>query len=321
MTPLITVVITAYNGESYIGRAIESLQAQTYQNIEILIVNDGSTDSTQAVCEAYAASDERIKIINQENAGSAAARRSGAENASGDYVGFMDDDDTVAPDMYELLLTNALQHDADISHCGYTMILPDGTQKHFHGTGKTVLQNHDRGIIDLLEGKFVEPTVCTKLYKRRLFDGISYAADITINEDLMLNYSPFSAAERSVFQDECKYYYYKHDDSKSRTMSAKQFTDPITVRERIVQLSQSESEAVQAIAKERLVSQYILNCFSIKTNGYKQYTDIYQSDRKHLKELYKTCTLSRNDRFKASLLLRAPFLCKPVDALYRLLHR
>ena len=317
MTPLISVIITAYNVERYIERAIKSIQDQTYKNIEILIVNDGSTDNTQEVCERYSALDKRIRIVNKKNEGLAAARKSGVENAKGDYIGFVDADDSVADDMYQLLLSNALRNDADISHCGYTMVMPDSTQKHYYGTERIVIQNHDQGIIDLLEGKFIEPTVCTKLYKRGLFDSVRYYTDISINEDLMLNYSLFSIAQRSVYQDVCKYLYYKHDDSMSRTFSIKHFTDPITVRERILELSVIESESVQKVAKSKRASQYISNCFAIKKNGYKEYSEVYDENRKHIKELYRSCLLRRNERIKAKMILYAPWMCGLSDRIYR----
>lgn len=316
MIPLITVIITAYNVEQYIARAIESIQNQTYKNIEILIINDGSTDSTKEVCERYSSTDKRIRIINKENGGLAAARKSGVENATGDYIGFIDADDTVAIDMYELLLSNAIINDADISHCGYTMVMSDSTQKHYYNTGKKKVQNHNQGLIDLLEGKFIEPTTCTKLYKRDLFNHIKYYTDVTINEDLMLNYSLFSVSQKSIYQDVCKYYYFKYDGSMSRTISVKQFTDPVTVRERIWKLSSSESENVQSAAKSRLVSQYISNCFLIKKNKYREYDYVYRDNRNHIKKLYKTCFLTRNERIKARTILYAPWMCSVLDRLY-----
>ena len=319
MQELISIIMAAYNAEPFIGQAIESILAQTYENTELIIVNDASTDQTEIVCRHYSEKDKRIKIVSKTtNEGLAAARKTGVLHASGDYVGFVDADDTIEPDMYEQLLTIAKQYRADISHCGYTMILPDGQKKLFYGTQQTIEQSHEKGLIDLLEAKFVEPTTCTKLYKRSLFDGLQYVTEISINEDLMLNYLLFSKSQKSIYYDVCKYNYWKREGSMSRSVSIRHLTDPTFVKERIYSDSRSsESEAVQRAAGNRLVSQYIMNCFALKKGDFKEHKHLFGEYRNKLKSLYKTCDLSKNERVKMNIILYAPWLCKTVDRLYR----
>lgn len=317
MKEKISIIVTIYCVEQYLNQCIESIISQTHKNIEIILVDDGSPDNCPGLCDEWAKKDSRVIVVHKDNEGLAAARKSGVLNATGEYVGFVDADDTIEVDMFECLLTNALEYDADISHCGYTMIRPEGERIDYYGTGKLVVQNHDQGLIDLIDGKYIEPTTCTKLYKRNLFQKIEYVTDVSINEDLMLNYSMFSVAQQSVYQDMCKYFYYKHDDSMSRTLSSVQFTDPVKVKQIIYEKSKIENSEVQSAAKSSLVSQYIRNCFSIKTNGYKEYRQIYTENRRKIKQMYRTCDLSANDRFKARIILYAPCFCRMADILYK----
>ncbi len=321
MEPLISIIVPAYNMEEYIGRAIENLQNQTYKNLEIFIVNDGSTDATETICRRYQSSDPRIRLINKQNEGPAAARETGYLNASGDYIGFLDADDTIEPDMYQFLLEAVLKYDADIAHCGYRMVFEDGTHKDYYGTNKLIVQNHQKGLLDLLEAKNVEPSLCNKLYARCLFDNIKNETVFSINEDLMLNYLLFSSSNKAVFIDTCKYYYNKHSGSNSRSFSVRHFTDPVGVKETIVKYSVNESVEVQALAKRRLLSQYIMNCFSIRANRLKAYQEIYKDNLSKTKKLQKESgivqALTRNDRIKMYLLLYTPWMCHLAESVYR----
>ena len=319
MQELISVIIAAYNAEEYIGRAIESIQNQTYKNIEIVIVNDGSTDNTINICNQYISTGSRLIAFNKtENEGLAAARKTGVLHANGDYIGFVDADDTIEIDMFEILISNARQYSADISHCGYNMIMPNGNKKEFYGTGRLVKQDHERGLIDLLEANFIEPTTCTKLYRRSLFIDLSYVTEVSINEDLMLNYLLFSRSQLSVFHDVCKYNYFKHEGSMSKSVTIKHITDPTLVKEKIYNsCCELESSTVQHAAQNRLVSQYIMNCFAIKRNRERIHKELFYEYRNKIRGLYKTSTLSKNERIKARIILYAPWLCRATDKLYR----
>ena len=122
----ITVVVPAYNNETWLPRCLESLLAQSHPDVEIIVVNDGSKDNTGRVIDDYAARYPNIIAIHQENAGVTAARLMGAAAATGDWIGFVDSDDTVEPQMYAHLLENARKENADISHCGHQTLFPDG---------------------------------------------------------------------------------------------------------------------------------------------------------------------------------------------------
>lgn len=320
MKPLISIIVTAYNLENQIARALDSILIQTYSNLEIVIVDDGSFDSTSRICDEYAMKDPRVIVVHKKNQGLAAARKTGVECAKGDYIGFVDADDTIDPDMYFFLIHNALKYSADISHCGYKMIMTDNSIKEFYGTEKVVIQNHDQGIVDLLEGEFIEPTVCNKLYKCSLFDSVQYVTNVKINEDFMLNSMLFQASNNSIYVDVCKYNYFKYEVSMSASVSERHFIDPIIIREKICENYVNETEKVRALAKRKLVMQYISNCFRIKEEGLKEYKSIYLNNREALKEQIDSVALSRNERIKAALVIHAPFLCRPFHSAYKLIH-
>lgn len=103
MQPLISVIVPIYKVELYLRKCINSILAQTYQNLEVILVDDGSPDQCGIICDEYAKSDSRVRVIHQENSGVASARNAGLQAAQGDYIGFVDSDDWIAPDMYDCL--------------------------------------------------------------------------------------------------------------------------------------------------------------------------------------------------------------------------
>lgn len=212
---MISVIIPAYNIEKWIGRCIESVCGQTYRELEIIVVDDGSTDDTGKVIDSYAERDPRIKAIHKENGGLVETRETGIAIATGDYVGFVDGDDAVMPDMYERLLANALKYDADISHCGMCFCFSDGREELHYGTGTIRVSDNAEGQKMLLEGKTVEPSLCNKLYKREILADSCLDKSIVNNEDLLRNFVLFKRAYKSVFEDICGYRYIQRDGSMS----------------------------------------------------------------------------------------------------------
>ena len=115
---LITVIIPVYNTLEYLPRCVQSVMAQTYENLEILLVDDGSTDGSSELCDGFAAKDPRVRVLHKENGGSSSARNLGLSECRGDYVGFVDSDDHVDPDMYETLFLGLQGSDPSIAQVG-----------------------------------------------------------------------------------------------------------------------------------------------------------------------------------------------------------
>lgn len=237
---LISIIVPAYNIEQYIEGSLRSILNQTYKNMEIIVVDDGSTDNTAEIIDLIAKEDNRIVPVHKKNGGVSSARQVGIDIASGDFIGFVDGDDFVESVMYEHLLNNLLKYDADISHCGYQMVFPDGHIDMYHNTGRIVEQSHFQGITDLLEGIFIEPGLGNKLFKSSIVSEFTASPlwdnTIKINEDLLMNYLFFSKAEKSIYEDIPFYHYILRKGSA--TTSKKQLykiTDPVRVSKRIME--------------------------------------------------------------------------------------
>ena len=116
---LISVIVPVYNSEKYVNRCIDSILNQTYENLEVILIDDGSSDGSLKICESWAEKDNRIKILKQKNSGVSSARNLGIENASGDYVAFVDNDDWLRPEMYETMLSLAEKEKSDVTVCKF----------------------------------------------------------------------------------------------------------------------------------------------------------------------------------------------------------
>lgn len=243
MEPKISVIVPAYNNAPWLPATLDSILNQTYSNLEIVVVDDGSTDDTAAVLRTFAEKDSRIHPIRKANGGVTSARLLGVAESTGDWIGFVDGDDYIEPQMYARLMENALSHDADISHCGQQMVYPDGKVQYYYNSG--VLRPQDRllGLRDLLEETLIEPGLCNKLYKRSLFEGLEEKMDISIknNEDFLMNFYLFSMAEKSIFEDVCPYHYLIRQGSASRRrLNEHLIYDPIRVKEIILRSCDEE---------------------------------------------------------------------------------
>lgn len=253
----ISIVIPAYNIEKDLPRCLESVLAQTYEDLEVIVVNDGSSDGTAAVIDAFAARDGRIKAIHKENGGVTSARLRGVAEATGDYIGFVDGDDYIEPQMYARLLENLRVHNADISHCGYRMVFPSRVDWYYN-TGKLTVQEGRQGLYDLLEGRFVEPAIWNKLYRRELFDGLAEWMDtsVRINEDLLMNYYLFRQAKSAVHEDVCPYHYILRKGSAMVSkFTEHKLKDPLRVVETM--LRQEQDPIARQILENRLVYQLV----------------------------------------------------------------
>lgn len=215
MSELISVIIPAYNSSKYIHRMLKSVCEQTYKNIEIIIIDDGSSDDTLSICNSYAKKDPRINVFHKENEGVTKARDFGISKATGDFLAFLDSDDSIEPDMYEILYNNLKKYDTDISHCGYKLIQNNNGIEYHYNTNEIRVQDNKSGIIDLLSGNKVEPGLCTKLYRKCLFDNLEYDKTMKINEDYVINLLVFLKSKKNVFIDIPLYNYYMNDGSAS----------------------------------------------------------------------------------------------------------
>ena len=170
--PLISIIVPVYNVEAYLHQCLQSILDQTYTNLEIIVVDDGSTDHSPAICDHFAALDARVKVIHKKNGGQSAARNIGLDTASGEYIGFVDSDDWIDNDMYETLYNLISQYGADISACTHYLEYEDGRPTVYRSKEEIMTFNHADVMKTLFEDKIIKNYVVEKLYKRDLFTGL-----------------------------------------------------------------------------------------------------------------------------------------------------
>ena len=212
---LISVIIPVYNMAQWLPRCLDSVLAQTYKNLEIIVIDDGSSDNSPGIVDLYAKQNKTIKAIHQNNQGLIATRERGIREATGEFIGFIDGDDEIVPEMYEKLLMNAFTYDAQISQCGILCIHVDGRREYLHGTREITVYDRLEGCAALLQGEKLEPSLCNKIYHASLLKNSCLDSSVINNEDMLRNIVLFNRASRSVMEDFCGYVYWRRNGSMS----------------------------------------------------------------------------------------------------------
>jgi len=212
--PLISIIIPVFNTEIYLGICLHSVINQTYPNLEIIVVNDGSTDNCPNICEMFAMSDSRIKVFHQPNRGVNSARNKGLKAAKGEYIGFVDSDDWVEKDMYLSLYETIKQYNADIAACPY-FHETSGTYELSCMIDRVVEYNRRKALHELYENGTIRNCLYDKLFKRHLFDEVYFPDDYHHADTEILCMLLFRMG-RLVVHPHPQYHYRIHAESLSQ---------------------------------------------------------------------------------------------------------
>lgn len=311
---MISVIIPVYNTKQYLPACLDSILQQTYVDLEILFIDDGSTDGSSELLDALAECDSRIRVVHQANGGVCAARNRGIAEAKGDYLSFIDSDDTLEKDMYETLMDLIRKHQVDIAHCSYNRVT-DGVVKPIGNTGTLHLHDTVQALECLLTGKLFVGSCWTKLYAHRLFDSVRFPDGIRTNEDMLVNFQLLRQVERSAFLDVCKYNYLTSETSSCiRTPQRKRAEDLLTVNRRM--LSENTLPAMEGILNRRILGA-LFSCY--KASAYEP-----KPDRAYHRELVAQidamhrcgCCFSRRTALEYRLLRCAPAVYKFAYGIY-----
>ena len=203
---LISVIVPVYKVEAYLDKCIQSIVDQTYRNLEIILVDDGSPDRCGAMCDAWAAKDSRIKVVHKQNGGLSDARNAGMAIATGEYMGFIDSDDYIAPDMYRLLLERMRADGSDIAACGVEMVYEDGTPSRMLTPAGSHSLNNPQAMDAIIRESLLKQPVWYKLYKTDLIRDIPFAVG-KYHEDVFWSWQAVARAKTvSIFDTPCYYY-------------------------------------------------------------------------------------------------------------------
>ncbi len=209
---LVSVIIPVYKVEPYLDRCVQSVVNQSYPNLEIILVDDGSPDQCPAMCDAWAKKDPRIRVIHKKNGGLSDARNAGMAAATGEYISFVDSDDWIAPEMLERLVKALERDDSDIAACAVEMVWEDGRENKTLTVRKNLVLEREDAQRALLNETLLKQPACFKLYRSETIRDILFAVG-KYHEDVFWSYQAVGRARRVSLIDYVGYYYFQHAGS------------------------------------------------------------------------------------------------------------
>ncbi|MBO7047185.1 MAG: glycosyltransferase [Prevotella sp.] len=214
----ISVIIPVYNVEQYLRRCVDSVLHQENVSFEIILVDDGSTDSSGKICDEYTAMHPEIKCIHTPNTGPSTAKNVGYDIATGNYVAFIDSDDEIKPNMFTLMLRSGYQHNADIVCCNYTQIDEDGNLSHTEHTGQEYVLSQEDALKAILIKDKIYSQCWTKIYKRATMqeNGVRNTEGLKTEEDFIYNIRAFACSKTVCIVDKPLYIYTHREKSLSK---------------------------------------------------------------------------------------------------------
>lgn len=205
--PTLSIIVPVYNAENYLRECINSIIDQQFSDYELILINDGSTDKSGIICEEYRLRDKRIKVAHFDNRGQSAARNSGIDMSTGEYIGFVDSDDWIDSKMYSRMIDQAVDSFADVVACNYFVMKKDGQ---FSAYNQNIPQNivfsRDQAMREIYHNKILTFSLCNKIFHRKLFNNIRLTEGI-IFEDQDISYKLLFRANKVVYLHDSLYYY------------------------------------------------------------------------------------------------------------------
>lgn len=323
---LISVIVAVYNIEKYIARCVESIINQSYRELEIILVDDGSTDTSGKICDAYAEKDERIRVIHRENGGPGTARNSGLDLAEGEYITFVDGDDWIERNMYETLIQLSVQYSADVVACRYRCIYNDYQIDASTGF-LTVFDEPFEMLIQCLkedENFLIQQAVWNKLWKRQVLVNERFPEGKWCGEDAILTMKALAKVKRGVYLDQALYNYFCNRDGSimNEGLIERNYLDMIysNLEKEKILLKLDIKEPVyihQYYFYKRLLGWYRL-IFSKKNRALRKYKkqleQIIRERRGTFKDVYSVDIASKTEKIKMQI-----FICSPL--LFRVLMK
>ena len=313
-TELLSVIVAAYNIEAYIERGIRSICEQTYHNLEIIVVDDGSADGTGRILDEMAGNDARIQVIHKENGGLAQARNTGIARARGNYIGFVDGDDWIDPDMYEKMFSAMKDKQADLAVCRYRQISRTRT---FDGSvDRAVLFEGQEALTAYVEEReefAIQNAAWNKLYRKELLSGNLFPEGRWY-EDIVFATEALARAGRCIYLDIALYNYIidREDSIMNRRINSRTFTDQIPAYYEKTKLLQKLGREDLALTHDYFFYKRLLLFYGdiSRTGNGEEYLmklrEILVRDRARAEEAFRSPIADPGDRKKLSLFYRSP---------------
>ncbi len=216
--PLISVIVPIYKVEKYLEKCIESIINQTYENLEIILVDDGSPDLCGEICDQYALKDNRIKVIHKSNGGLSSARNAGLDISKGEYIGFVDSDDHISEDMYTYLFNSIRENNTKLAVCNIFYEFESGKIQRKSRDNKDLQFDFFNGLLEMNTYRLFDMGAWSKLYNKTLFSEIRFPEG-KLSEDYFVMYRIFELAQKISYVSNPCYYYLQRKNSISRNAS------------------------------------------------------------------------------------------------------
>lgn len=252
---LVSIIVPVYNVEQYVEKCINSIINQTYSNLEIILVNDGSTDSSGALCDNLAKKDDRITVYHKENGGLSDARNYGVARAKGDYIGFVDSDDYVHKDMYKHLYETITKNSADVAECSFFVVYNDIPTSYYNSEDYCITLDKEGYLKEYLSMEKIYGAVCWKLIKSEIAKQIEFPKN-KFYEDAFYTYELVQIANKYVITNKELYYYIMRDGSITNMNFNEKHLDNIEIAEKFVDYVTDEYPNLISYAKSKEMYSY-----------------------------------------------------------------
>lgn len=313
-TELLSVIVAAYNIDAYIERGVRSVCDQTYHNLEIIVVDDGSTDDTGRILDKLAEDDARIQVIHEENGGLAHARNTGMAVARGSYIGFVDGDDWIDPDMYEKMFSALKDKQADVAVCRYRQI--SRTQTLDESADRAVLFEGQEALAVYVEERKefeIQNAAWNKLYRKELLVGMSFPEGRWY-EDIVFTTQALARAGRCIYLDIALYNYIidREDSIMNCRINSRTFTDQIPAYYEKTKLLQNLGREDLALTHDYFFYKRLLlfygNIFEAGDSGdyLPKLEEILRRERKRAETAFQSPVADPKDRKRLKLFYRSP---------------
>ena len=317
---MISIIVPVYDVEPYIHQCIDSIINQTYKDLEILLIDDGSPDNCGAICDEYAKQDSRIRVFHTENKGLSAARNLGLKEAKGEYIGFVDSDDWIEPDMYEVLLRELEENEANVCICGHYAEYADKISA-LHPS--KAVYTTEEAFRALLEWKY-KSSVWNKLYQRECFRNITFPEG-RYYEDIQTTLLVLMQSPKIVLISESEYHYRQYrEGSISSNCSAKNLIDLAEARIFRFEFFRTNEQQIFIEKKDVLLQNTASGISRVwrRWHGCSKEEKKYYSDnlQKLMEFTKKHIPLFGNNSWPARVRLSAPFMHSNNKVLFAILY-
>ena len=294
MSDLISVIVPVYNVEQYLDKCVESIINQTYKNLEIILVDDGSSDQSGKKCDEWNIKDSRIKVIHKENGGLSDARNVGLEVATGDYIGFVDSDDWIEPGMYERLFEEICRTDSLVAICDYSKYYEDNPNTLYKEKKEIVHVYKGREIVNYMtsDGKVkISYSVWKCLYKKTCLEGCKFPVG-RYYEDVLFNVNALWTIDRVVYIPKVYYHYRIRNNSIiGGGISPKHIEDLMVYNDGIIKFYQTNANDREILKVKKRVMKELLSVYVINSKNIDKDNNITKELSDFIKKNYSSIIL------------------------------